>query len=58
MGNDLGWTKTVINASILERVSCFDNIGCEISPTVECDVENKFNRFKQRSGTIYKTLKH
>lgn len=35
-------TKTKINGGrILKQESSFDHLGCGVSPTVDCDVENK-----------------
>ena len=40
---------------IRDRLSSFNYLGFEISPAVDCDVENKF---KHICGTIHRTLKY
>ena len=36
-------TKIEVNGNILEQVSSFNYLGCEISPAVDYDVKNKLN---------------
>ena len=51
-------TKIEISGKILKQLFTFEHLGCEISPTVDCDIENKRNTFKHICGTIYRTLKY
>lgn len=32
-------SEIVINGKILEQVSTFNNVGCEIYPKIDCDIE-------------------
>ena len=38
-------TKIEVNGNILEQVSSFNYLGCEISLVVDSDVVNKLNKF-------------
>lgn len=43
-------TKTEIKCNFLEQGVQFNLFGCKVSPIVDCDVENKFNKFKDIIG--------
>lgn len=39
-------TKIAVESRIIEKVSKFNYLGCEISPEVEHDFENKVSKFR------------
>lgn len=50
--------KIVLNNEIIEQVSSFNYLGCNISYLKEQDVKNKMSKFQQMCGTIRRTLKN
>lgn len=49
-------SKILVNGNILEQVSHFNYLGCDISFKYEKDIEKKVNRFQMICGTIGRTL--
>ncbi|KAJ4447044.1 hypothetical protein ANN_09033 [Periplaneta americana] len=49
-------SKIIVNGNILEQVSHFNYLGCDISFNYEKDIEKKVNRFQMICGTIGRTL--
>ncbi|XP_039275024.1 uncharacterized protein LOC120349129 [Nilaparvata lugens] len=49
-------SKIVIDNKVLEQVSQFSYLGCEISYKDELDVEKKVGRFQMICGSISRTL--
>lgn len=51
-------SKVVIENKILEQVSYFDYLGCNVSYDRDKDIENKLNKFQLICGTINRTLQN
>lgn len=49
-------TKIVIEDKIIEQVSSFNYLGCNVSYCENNDVNNKINKFQRMCGTIKRTL--
>ena len=46
-----------VNRSILEQISIFKYLGCEMSSEVDCDVKT-FNKVKNICGKFHRILKY
>ena len=57
-GKDPIRSKIVIEDKILEQVSDFKYLGCEISFKYDKDIEQKVNKFQAICGTIQRTFKN
>jgi hypothetical protein len=57
-GKQLVRIKIIINDAVLEQVSQFTFLGCDLSFDYDSDVENKLNRFQNMCGTIRRTLRN
>lgn len=51
-------TKIVIEDQVLEQVSHFQYLGCDITYDEDKDIKNKVNTFQRICGTIRRTLKN
>lgn len=51
-------SKIVVDDKIIEQVSSFNYLGCEISTEKDKDTEKKLTRFQMICGTIHNTLKN
>ena len=51
-------TKIVIEDQVLEQVSHFKYLGCDITYDEDKDIINKVNTFQRICGTIRRTLKN
>lgn len=51
-------SKIVVEDQILEQVSHFEYLGCNVSWDVDRDIEKKVNKFQSICGTINRTLQN
>ena len=51
-------SNIIIEGKVLEQISNFNYLGCDISFDVDKDIQNKVNRFQHICGTINRTLKN
>lgn len=58
MGSDPVRSKIVVNNDIVEQVSSFNYLGCEMTYGYSNDVEQKLNKFNHICGTISRHLKN
>jgi hypothetical protein len=49
-------SKIVIDNKIIEQVSHFNYLGCDVSYNYDADLQIKLNKFQYMSGTIKHTL--
>lgn len=49
-------SKIVINGNIIDQVSHFNFLGCDISYEYENDVDNKLHKYQRMCGTIHRQL--
>jgi hypothetical protein len=50
-------TKILIYNEIIEQVSDFSYLGCDVTYEINNDIQSKLNEFKQICGSITGTLK-
>lgn len=56
-GKDPVRSKIVVNNEILEQVSHFTYLGCDLTYENETDIQKKLHRFQHICGTLSRTLK-
>jgi hypothetical protein len=49
-------SKIVIDNKIIEQVSHFNYLGCDVSYNYDADLQIKLNKFQYMSGTIKRTI--
>jgi hypothetical protein len=49
-------SKILIKTKIIEQVSHFNYLGCDVSCNYDADLQTKLNKFQYTCGTIKHTL--